>query len=133
PPRLTSTDQQRIISWSQTRWQIRARDFLRERHRQEMHAVIPVQVEEKARWALRHMHGRGNLSLAQLLKRARLIQRYGLDVDPECPEEHGCGDKGTAVAQVEIHLFSGEIGDTGNVLPGQDMHLFLIELFDIRD
>src|SRR5215831_18381239 len=97
-----------------------------------MHAVIPVQVEQQRRRALRHMHGGGNLSLTQLLKRASLIQRYGLDVDPQCAEEHRRGDKGTAVAQVEIHLFAGKIGHTGDVLPGQDMHLFLIELFDIR-
>jgi hypothetical protein len=98
-----------------------------------MHAVIPVEVEEQARWALRHMHGRGNLSVPQLLKCTRLFQRYGLNVDPECPEEHRCGDEGMAVAQVEIDLFSGEIGNPGDVLPSQDMHLFLVELFDIRD
>src|SRR5262245_9444942 len=97
-----------------------------------MHAIIPVQVEEQARWALRDMYDCGNLSLAELLKRARRFQRYGLDIDFQCLEEHRPRDKGTAVAQFKIHLFAGEVSDCGDVLPGQDVHLFLIELLDVR-
>src|SRR5919204_4444264 len=98
-----------------------------------MHAVVPVYIEEQACRAFCHMDNCSDLAAPQLVDSPRLIKGYRLHVDPQCLKENRTRDEGAAVGRAETHPLPSEIGDTGDLSPRENMHLFLIQLRSVAD
>ena len=104
-----------------------------QRDGQEVKTILAVDVTEDGSRLARDEGESGDLTAAQPFERNLLVIVRGDDRYLEKVEQSGRRDRGAGAAQIDIYLLIGEVCDSLDVLPGQQVKFLVVKLGNVGD
>jgi len=123
----------RIIRGGEPRRHISGCHRRGERDGEKMETLLAVKITKQRCRLSCDKGNRSNLAPAQLFEPNLLIVVGRCDGNLQKVEEPSRCDSGTAAAQIDVYLLVGEVCDTLDILPREQMELLVIELGDVGD
>nr|WP_244470901.1 hypothetical protein [Microvirga massiliensis] len=98
-----------------------------------MKSAVACEALDKGRWLWSQKDSRGNPALSHFLQGLILSHVNLRHLEAESPEKLACDVLNTAAVISEIDGLAGKIGELPDVLPRDDMQLFVEELGDVDE